>query len=427
MKKFMILWSGELISSIGSGMTAFALSIYVYQLSKSAGAVSLTVLASFLPSVLLSPLGGVLADIYDRRYLMIIGESFSGLGLLFMLYHIHFYGDDILPILIGTAFNGIFVALMEPSFKATLTDVLSEEDYQRAAALVQMIGGARYLISPFLAAFLLSFSDIRLIIVFDICTFFVTAVCVFLVRKSIERPLGRKSEGILVELKEGFLGITSNEGIFSLVLFMAFVCFCVGFLQTLIVPLILSSYSAKTLGILESICAAGMLIGSVFAGLLDAKKAYVRTLRFSGMAASVFIVFSGVSTKIYFTGLCIFLFFMSLPFMNTAADVLVRNTIRNDLQGRAWGIIGLLSQAGTAFSYAVSGVLADRVFEPLFKNNGLLTKSIGRLIGVGEGRGIGFMLVLSGLGMLFITYRVGKNSCLSGAEEGIIFERESQV
>ena len=82
MKKFMMIWIGELISSIGSGMTAFALSIYVYEMTGSVSYVSLVTLLAYLPTILLSPLGGVLADRYDRRILMIIGDLFSGLGLL---------------------------------------------------------------------------------------------------------------------------------------------------------------------------------------------------------------------------------------------------------------------------------------------------------------------------------------------------------
>lgn len=85
MQKFMIIWLGELISGIGSGMTAFALSIYVYQTTGCVSFVSVIALAAFLPTILLSPLGGVLADRYDRRLLMIIGDLCSGLGLLYVL------------------------------------------------------------------------------------------------------------------------------------------------------------------------------------------------------------------------------------------------------------------------------------------------------------------------------------------------------
>lgn len=65
MKKFLILWAGELISSIGSGLTAFGLGVYVYQQTHLASATALVSLLALLPTVLLGPVAGVLADRYD--------------------------------------------------------------------------------------------------------------------------------------------------------------------------------------------------------------------------------------------------------------------------------------------------------------------------------------------------------------------------
>lgn len=105
MKKFMMIWFGELLSSIGSGMTAFALSVYVYELTGSVSYVSLVTLLAYMPTILLSPLGGVLADRYDRRLLMIIGDLFSGLGLLYILWQIQIGNTGMQPILAGVTFK----------------------------------------------------------------------------------------------------------------------------------------------------------------------------------------------------------------------------------------------------------------------------------------------------------------------------------
>lgn len=422
MKKFILIWIGELISGIGSGMTAFALSVYVYQATGSVSLVSVIAVASFLPTILLSPLGGVLADRYDRRLLMIIGDLFSGLGLLYVLWNIHTGTDSMLPIIAGVTFNAIFVALLEPSFKATITDLLTEDEYAKASGMVQIAGNARYLISPALAGVLLAVSDIRLILLLDICTFFITIITVALVRKSIGKPATKEKKSALAEMKEGFAVIKQSKGIPSLIALMAVVCFFVGFLQTLVSPMVLAVSDAKTVGILESVCAVGMLIGSVFIGILGIKGSYVRALSLAGMAASVCMAVSGVSANLFITGAGIFLFFLALPFLNTSADVLVRSNVASEVQGRVWGIISLLSQAGTAVAYVLSGVLADHIFEPLLAEQGLLSGSIGRLIGVGQGRGIGFMLVLSGLFMLPAAFAVGRNRSVRKLQESIVRE-----
>lgn len=417
MRKFLFIWIGELISSIGSGMTAFALSIYVYQATGSVSLVSVISLAAFLPTILLSPLGGVLADRYDRRLLMIIGDLFSGLGLFYVLWNIHIGTTSMLPIIIGVAFNAVFVALLEPSFRAMITDLLTKEEYAKASGMVQIAGNARYLISPALAGVLLAVSDIRLILLLDICTFFITITTVALVRKSIAKPAPKEKESALAEIRQGFAVLKANKGVCALIALMAFVCFFVGFLQTLVSPMVLAVSDARTVGILESACAVGMLVGSVWIGAAGIGKGYVRVLSIAGMGGSIFMALAGVSTNLIVTGAGMFLFFLSLPFMNTSADVLVRSNVPNEVQGRVWGIISLLSQAGTAVAYGSSGVLADHIFEPLLSEEGLLAGSVGKWIGTGQGRGIGFMLVLAGIGMFPAAFAMGRSRSIQRLQE----------
>lgn len=409
MKKFLMIWSGELISSIGSGMTAFALSVYVYQTTGSATYVSLITLLAYLPTVLLSPLGGVFADRYDRRLLMIIGDLFSGLGLAYVLWNIQAGSDSMLPICIGVTFNAVFVALLEPSFRATITELLTEEEYARASGMVQIAGNAKFLISPALAGILLAVADIRLILLIDIGTFLITVTTVAIVRKSVGKAVKTERQSIGREMRLGFAEINKSKGIRILIILMSFVCFFVGILQTLTSPMVLAVSNAETVGIMESLCAVGMLLGSVFIGILGIKKNFSTVLCVAGILSGIFIALTGVNKSIFVTGAGVFLFFLALPFMNTSADVLIRKNIPNELQGRVWGIISLLSQTGTVLAYALSGVLADFVFEPLLSDNGVLSDSIGVLIGTGTGRGIGFMLILSGICIIPAAFAIGRS------------------
>lgn len=227
MKKFLTIWLGELISSIGSGMTAFALSVYVYQKTGCATYVSLITLLAYLPTILLSPLGGVLADRYDRRLLMIIGDLFSGLGLAYVLWNIQVGSHSMLPIFIGVTFNAVFVALLEPSFKATITELLTEDEYAKASGMVQIAGNAKFLISPALAGILLAVADIRLILLLDIGTFLITVTTVAIVRKSVGKAVKKERQSIGREVKLGFAEINKNKGIRTLIILMSFVCFFV--------------------------------------------------------------------------------------------------------------------------------------------------------------------------------------------------------
>ncbi len=84
--KFMLLWTGELISSIGGGLTSFGLGVYVFGRTGSAASMALVTMLGFLPTLLLSVPAGVLADRHDRRLLMMIGDGFSALGILYIVY-----------------------------------------------------------------------------------------------------------------------------------------------------------------------------------------------------------------------------------------------------------------------------------------------------------------------------------------------------
>ena len=409
MKNFYKLWLGELISNIGSGMTAFALSVYVYEKTGSVSYISLITLLSFMPSIILSPIGGLLADRYDRRLLMIIGDLFSGLGLIYILWNIQAGEKSIVPIFLGITFSSIFTSLLEPSYRATLTDILDEENYAKASGLIQAAGSAKYLISPVIAGMILSVADIRVILLLDILTFITTCLMIFLVRKSMNSEMQNYKKDSFKGLLEGLFIIKENRGVYSLVIIMFFVCFFMGFIQILIRPMILELSSVKTAGMMESLCAAGLLIGSLWIGIAGIKKNYSKILAVACFFCGIFMSMTGVNENLAIIGISTFLFFSTLPFMNSCADVLVRVSVPNELQGRVWGLISLITQMGTVTAYIISGVMADYIFEPMFNKNGILVENIGMIIGTGKGRGIGFMLILSGIGMLIMAIVIWKN------------------
>lgn len=409
MKNFYKLWLGELISNIGSGMTAFALSVYVYEKTGSVSYISLITLLSFMPSIILSPIGGLLADRYDRRLLMIIGDLFSGLGLIYILWNIQAGEKSIVPIFLGITFSSIFTSLLEPSYRATLTDILDEENYAKASGLIQAAGSAKYLISPVIAGMILSVADIRVILLLDILTFITTCLMIFLVRKSMNSEMQNYKKDSFKGLLEGFFIIKENRGVYSLVIIMFFVCFFMGFIQILIRPMILALSNVKTAGMMESLCALGLLIGSLWIGIAGIKKNYSKILTVACFFCGIFMSMTGVNENLAIIGISTFLFFSTLPFMNSCADVLVRVSVPNELQGRVWGLISLITQMGTVAAYIISGIMADYIFEPMFNKNGILVENIGIIIGIGKGRGIGFMLILSGIGMFIMAIVIWKN------------------
>ncbi|MGO4785825.1 MFS transporter [Paenibacillus sp. 2KB_20] len=396
-KKFLLLWSGQLISTIGNGLTSFGLGIYVFQQTGKASAMALVTLLAFMPSLLLSAFAGVLADRYDRRLLMVLGDSLSAIGLVFILICMLRGEAQLWQICVGVTISSVFSSLLDPAYKATVTDLLTEEQYTRASGFVQVAGSAKFLISPILAGFLLTVTDIKLLLVIDICTFFVTVATTLAVRWGLVSKTYEHTQSFIHEIKAGWNAVSTNRGVLVLVIMTSVLTFYLGVIETLSIPMLLTFTSSSVVGMIETIIASGMLVSSVIIGFLPIQKGYVNILSISLFGVGVFMMAFGFREHIALICVSGFLFFAMLPFANTSLDFLVRTNIDNSVQGRAWALIGILSQLGFVVAYALSGVLADYVFTPFLVEGGVLSDSVGKIIGTGLGRGMGFLIIIAGM------------------------------
>ncbi|MBR6229654.1 MAG: MFS transporter [Eubacterium sp.] len=385
--KFMLLWSGELVSSIGGGLTSFGLGVYVFNQTGSAAQMALITLLGFLPTFLFSVPAGVLADRYDRRILMMIGDGFSAFGILYILICMMQGPVAIWQIGIGVFVSASFQALLAPAYQATITDLLTKEEYSRASGLVNIAASSRYLISPMIAGFLLTVSDVKLLMIIDICTFFLTVTSTLVVKKGIATKKTEEKETFGESLKNGWRAIHDRRGVFVLILVSSAITLFMGVFQILAEPMVLAFSDAKTLGVTETICASGMLVSSIFLGIRGIKKNYVRVLSLSLMMAGVAIFGFGMWENILPMAISGFGFFLMLPFANNCLDYLVRTNIPDELQGRAWGLIGFLSQIGYVIAFGASGLLSD---------------FLGKTFDIGVGRGAALVVQGSGVCLFLI-------------------------
>ena len=385
--KFLFLWAGELISSIGGGLTSFGLGLYIFQKTGSAADMALLTLLGFLPGLILKIPAGVLADKYDRRLLMMIGDGLSGLGVLFILICMLTGEAQLWHIYLGTTISSVFSALLEPSYTATITDLLTKEQYSKANGLVSMAGSARYLFSPVIAGFLLAVSDIKLILIIDICTFFLTVAAAAIVRRGIKTNKPANNEPFFKSMKAGWRAVSGNRGLLVLVVVSSLICLFMGVFQVLGEPFVLSFSDSKTLGIIETAAASGMLVTSILLGIKGIKKHFIRALWLGLAVSGIGMALFAVTHNIFIIGAFGFLFFAALPFANNSLDYLVRTNIPDELQGRAWGFIGFISQLGYVVAYGVCGIAAD---------------AIGSISGQGVGTGAAITVIISGTALVVV-------------------------
>ena len=388
-KKFLLLWFGELISAIGGGLTSFGLGVYIFNETGSAAGMALVTLLGFLPTVVLSVPAGVLADRYDRRMMMMVGDGCSAIGIIYILINMLNGGASLTCICIGVFISAVFSALLEPSYKATISDLLTKEEFSKASGLVSLAGSARYLFSPVIAGFLLAISDVKLLLVIDICTFFLTVAAAAIVKKGTPTNAVEDSEPFMESIRGGWKIITEKKGILTLVIVSSFITLFLGMFQVLAEPFILSFADATTLGTAETVCALGMLVSALYLGMRGIKKNFVLTLGLSMMMAGIFMMGFGFRQNIIMICFFGFLFFMSLPFANNSLEYLVRVNIPGEAQGRAWGFIGFISQLGYIAAYALSGVAAD---------------ALGRSTGRGVGTGASLVIEAAGILLILISF-----------------------
>ena len=400
------------MSSIGSGLTSFGLGVYVFRQTGSAADMALVSLLAFLPTLLLSVPAGVLADRYDRRLLMMAGDGFSALGILYIFFCMQNGGASLTQVCIGVTISSVFSSLLEPAYRATVSDMLEQEDYSKASGLVSLAGSARYLISPLLAGILLTVSDIRLLLILDMGTFFLTVTCTGVVRHRLASKAAEHKEAFFTLQKEGLQAVTEKRGVFALILVASVMTCFMGAFQILAEPMILAFSDSATLGICETICASGMLVSSLFLGIRGIRKGYVKRLSLSLMMAGAAMVGFGLRENLVLICGSGFCFFTMLPFANNCLDYLVRTNIAEDLQGRAWGLIGFLSQIGYVVAYGLSGLLAD---------------GMGSQLGIGVGRGAAAVIMTSGVLLGIIALAIYPIKAVRELEKGANHESKNPV
>jgi MFS family permease len=171
LRRFVVIWLGQLISLTGSGLSNFALGVWVYQRTGSATQFALIALFATLPGILVSPIAGAVVDRMNRRHVMIlsdIGACLSTVTVVLLLLTDYF---AIWQLYVATAFSSFSSAFQWPAYMALTTQLVPKEQFGRASGMMQMSEAAAQLISPVLAGALLAFLPIQGILFIDFITF----------------------------------------------------------------------------------------------------------------------------------------------------------------------------------------------------------------------------------------------------------------
>ena len=395
-----MVWAGQLVSLIGTNLTGFGLSIYVFQETGSVTQLATVMLASQLPQILITPFAGALVDRWDRRKAMILADAGAGVGTIVLVV---LYATDSLAlwnIAIAVAISGLFQAFQWPAYSAAMAVLVPKEQFGRASGLVQMAEAIGQLGGPILAGFAIAFSGIGVVFAIDVVTFSVAIVTLLVVRfpKPETSDAGTEGEGSLWhETKYGFKYLAARHGLLALLLYFAVINVAFGFVGPLFIPLGLSLTSEAGLGTAFTVASLGMLIGSIIASAWGGPKKRVLGLVVGGAFLGIVFAAVGVKASVFWITGVMFVGMLWIPTLNATSQAIWLVKVEADLQGRVSAVRRFIAQGAVPIAYVLVGPLSDRVFEPIMADDGALAGSVGEIIGTGSGRGYGLFFISIGL------------------------------
>ena len=396
---FILIWFGQMVSLIGSGLTGFALGIWVYQRTGSVTQFALISLSTTLPGIIISPIAGALVDRWNRRWTMLLSDCGAGLSILFFALMLFTGRLEVWQIYLATSASSTCNAFQWPAYSAATTLLVPKQHLGRASGLIQLGQSIAQLISPVLAGVLIVSIQIPGIILLDFATFLFALVTLLSVRFPEAKTVGGSAVGkgsLLREATYGWTYITARPGLLGLVIFLAISNFLMGVIEVLATPLVLSFASPAVLGTVMSIAGSGMLVGSVVMSTWGGPPRLINSVFGFMLLSGLCIFVAGLRPSAQLFALAAFLFCFGLPIINGCIQVILQRKVVPDVQGRVFALMRTIAGSSLPLAYVVAGPLADRVFEPLLTTGGPLAGSIGQLIGVGPGRGIGLMFITLG-------------------------------
>lgn len=403
LRPFLILWSTQSLSTLGSSMTTFALVLWSYQSQGSALSTALLSVCSYAPYVIMSIFAGALSDRWDKKRTMLFCDTLAALCTLVVLALAERGALALWHLYLVNALSGLMNTVQQPAADVAVTLLTPREHFQRAGGLRSLSYSLNNMLSPALATGLYAFAGLRGVILFDLVTFCVAFLSLLLLIRLPSAPGQKEAEPVLRSARAGLDYLRRERGVLDIILFLAAINLTASMYNAALPALALTRPwgGEHALGLVQSVSGMAMLAGSLAASLLPAPKSRVRVIcncLLLAMSTENFCLALGKNLPIWCVGAA--LGWVGIPIMNANLDVLVRGQVPVELQGRVFAARNTLQFFTIPVGYLLGGLLVDSLFEPLAAR--MEPGSLWALLfGLGKGSGAaGLFLVLGFLGVL---------------------------
>jgi MFS transporter, DHA3 family, macrolide efflux protein len=409
MPGFLLVCIGQIVSLIGSGMTCFADSVWVYT-DRGASITNLAVLAfvSQMPGVLISPIAGVIVDRYDRRKIMIVCNALAALVTLYMQSIVVASNKDfaIWKLYLVVIALSTINHFQWPAFFATVPTIVPKEHLGSANGLVQLARSIGQVAAPFMAAIAISLWKIQGVILFDMVSYTIALFTLLIVW--IPNPVATaRRRGKPVSFKDEFVAgwryLFKQTGLMRLLGLIAVNNMALGMISILLLPLALTVTTTAMYGTLASLGGVSMFMSSLVLGLWGGPKRRTLGVLLFMLLQGVAIVIGGMRPSLTNFLIATVLFYFAAPIVNACAGIIWQTKVPPEMQGRALAATVMVSTGALQLGYLISGYSIDYVFKPFLESGTSIATAVLNAIGTGTARELGLAYVVVGLALALLS------------------------
>ncbi len=378
-RTFLVVWLGQTVSLIGSGISLIAIIWWVYEETGSTILLATVAIAGTVPRLIAGPFAGAYVDRWDRRKLMLVLDAIAGVVTVAIASFLAF---DVLQVWHLYAFTGIigFGGIFHATaFLASVPNLVHKEQLSRANSLMQLSHGTSGVFGPVLGGILVAFLGVSLTLLIDAGTFFFASATLLVV--AFHSPRIKTEKTVLADISTGFGFLRSKPALITLLGLFAVVNFFIAPIIILL-PVVASQMGlgVGAFGILFGSLGVGLVIGSIIF-------AAVKLQRHFGVYIIGAIVGFGAAYVLFGWSTFFFLSIASLGAMGFAvalasisSSTVFQREVPLDLQGRVFSSRAVLAQGLQPISLAAVGVLAESLgAQTILIGSGALIVVVGLL------------------------------------------------
>jgi hypothetical protein len=400
---FTLVWIGQLVSVLSTNMTAFALTIWVFEKTGSATALGLMQVFFITPYLIITPFAGVMVDRHNRKLMMMVSDLVAGLATISILVLQSMGMLQVWMLYAAAIFQGLGNAFQWPAYSASISLMVPKEKYGRANGMMSLIDSGPGVLAPLMAGAFLPLIGLTGILSLDVVTFIVAIVIlmfVYIPQPPISSEAAASQGSMFSEAAFGFKYIFKRPSLLGLQLVFFFGNLCSGIAFTLLAPMILlrTENNTVSLGLVQSAGAIGGVVGGIAMSLWGGFKRRVHGVLAGWMISSFFASLIGLSIQLPVWIGAAALSALFGPLINGSNQAIWQSKVSPDMQGRVFSARTLIAWLPNPISPLIAGLLADYVLEPAMSTPGGLSLSLGGLIPPGPGAGMGLLIFLGSLG-----------------------------